>query len=360
MKKRSRRLQRSLLPVLILILFSSAMCVLLPLLLRVSPWPSALLVVLQIILGLWLLLSPVRMRAERVCSICRTMEAVQRGNLQARSTVRGEDEIGVIAGDLNGMLSAIDTIIERDCRMPLRRREAEYRELQAEIHPEFLQQTFQAILGMNRRGERDALEKAVTALNGMLKHTLEAGAETSLRSEFLQLERYLTLQKIRMEERLDYTLSLGAGTGDLAIPKLLVLPLVENAVVHGIQPKTGSGRLIISAELEREPAGAREARMRENETRTLEKETRTRENEPRTCKAASPACSFVVIRVVDDGTGFIPEAVPEAKKAGLKSVTERIATTYAGATFELVSRPGEGTTTLLRIPLQEAGCSCNR
>jgi two-component system sensor histidine kinase YesM len=132
--------------------------------------------------------------------------------------------------------------------------------------------------------------------------------------EFAFLELYCRLQKLRFEERFSYEFELEPAAARLPIPKLLVQPLLENAVIHGIEPSTRPCRARVSARIE-------EGRL--------------------------------VLEVEDDGVGCDPAAIDERKRIGIGNVRERLALLYSSAAFELSGKPGSGFKARIAIPLAE-------
>ena len=156
-------------------------------------------------------------------------------------------------------------------------------------------------------------------LIAFLRATLGASrvAQHPLSAEFSRLSDYLALMKVRMDQRLQTSFDLPADLGDSRVPPLLLQPLVENAIKHGLEPTVNGGRIHVSAER----AGPR-----------------------------------LVLRVRDTGVGLSPvrSADPGGTKFGLEQVRERLATLYgAQATLELTEAPNDGeggTLATIRLP----------
>ncbi|MQY76316.1 MAG: HAMP domain-containing protein [Spirochaeta sp.] len=131
----------------------------------------------------------------------------------------------------------------------LEKRKAEYMALQSQIQPHFLYNVLNGLIGLNRLGDKKSLEKAIFSLKDMLRYTLEQAEWTTVAEEFCFLEKYCALQKMRFRERLEVDIRHDPETADLKIPKLILQPLVENAVIHGIEPLGRKGNLSISASI---------------------------------------------------------------------------------------------------------------
>ena len=147
----------------------------------------------------------------------------------------------------------------------LRARERELRALQLEaqlselrltalklqIQPHFLFNTLHSIAGLVRTARNPEAVRMITGLSEMLRYTLEqTSQEVSLEEELGMLERYLEIQKIRFGPRLDVRLSIGDGARGARVPMLLLQPLAENALRHGIEKSAGPGVLEVIARRE--------------------------------------------------------------------------------------------------------------
>ena len=129
--------------------------------------------------------------------------------------------------------------------------EAQLQALKMQLHPHFLFNTLHAISSLMRR-DIEAAERMITRLSDLLRLTLEnVGAqETPLRQELEFLERYLEIEQTRFRDRLEVKMEVEPETLDARVPNLILQPLVENAVRHGIAPRAAPGRIEIFARRE--------------------------------------------------------------------------------------------------------------
>jgi two-component system, LytTR family, sensor kinase len=128
--------------------------------------------------------------------------------------------------------------------------QAQLQALKLQLHPHFLFNTLHAISSLMRR-DIEAAERMITRLSDLLRLTLEnVGAqETSLRQELEFLERYLEIEQTRFRDRLHVKMEIEPEALDARVPNLILQPLVENAVRHGIAPHAAPGLIEISARL---------------------------------------------------------------------------------------------------------------
>jgi two-component system LytT family sensor kinase len=129
-------------------------------------------------------------------------------------------------------------------------REAELRALRYQIHPHFLFNTLNAISTLVIEGQSSSATRMITRLADFFRATLEGKDrnEVRLEDELFLAEQYLEIEKIRLGERLKVEFKIDHAALSALVPHLLLQPLVENAIRHGISPRRGAGQLIISAE----------------------------------------------------------------------------------------------------------------
>ena len=270
---------------------------------------SGLLIVLMLYLTVsrWLV-TPFR-------QMVRVMKRVQRGDLKTFYPARGNDEVAQLGKHLNTMIAQLGEMIDREFRSALDRRNAEYRALQAQIQPHFLYNTLNSFIGLNRTGQSMLLERAILSLGGMLRYTLEHADGVTLRQEMDFIAKYCELQQIRFAEKLAIRIDCDPGAEHVRIPKLLFQPVVENAIIHGIEPSGTPCTLSIQASI------------------------------------LSGGESRVEIRIADDGTGFDP--VHARQGVGLANVRERLSFAFERAELSIKTAVGHGTTVRILIPLKD-------
>ncbi len=203
----------------------------------------------------------------------------------------------------------------RSSRLEVRLARAELQMLRMQLHPHFLFNTLHTISALMHRDVEKA-DRMMSRLGDLLRLSLDRAGrqEVSLREELEFLERYLEIQQTRFGDRLVVGMSVAADTLDARVPHLILQPLVENAVQHGIAPRAGAGRIDIRS-------------RRRNGTLQLQ--------------------------VVDDGAG-LPEAGGSAREGlGLTNTRARLAQLYGSAhRFDLRRAEGGGVAVTLDIPLR--------
>jgi two-component system, LytTR family, sensor kinase len=121
--------------------------------------------------------------------------------------------------------------------------------LRHQIEPHFLFNTLNAVAGLVREGNNDAAVNMIAGLSDFLRHSLrdDGRQEVPLREELEFVEKYLDIQKARFAERLQVKIALIPGLGEARVPSLILQPVVENAVKHGIAKRAHGGAIEISA-----------------------------------------------------------------------------------------------------------------
>ena len=246
------------------------------------------------------------------------MQKVQGGDLQTRFVATGNDEVAELGNALNSMIAQLNHLIDREYKAVLAQRNAEYRALQSQIRPHFLYNTLNGFIGLNRLGDTHGLERAILALSGMLRYIFDRQDWARLEDEFVFVQRYCDLQRIRFRERLDSTICCDPAVKDLPVPKLLLQPLVENAVIHGIEPMSRPCQLSVTAAL-----------------------------------LQGDHVPLVQISIEDNGHGFDVHLNSEKECLGIANVRERLKIAYGDAEFSIASQIGSGTLVTIEIPYRD-------
>jgi two-component system sensor histidine kinase YesM len=257
-------------------------------------------------------------------SLRRSMQAVESGNFDIDITVNAANEIYQLAQDCDIAVKKVRDLIEQNRREQELKRKLELRALQAQINPHFLYNTLDSIIWMIELGENEHAIDMTASLARFFRLGISRGGETiSLRTEIEYVQTYLAIQKQRYKDKLSYEFSFPTELSERQILKLLIQPLVENAIYHGIKNKEGPGMIRISG-------------ARENDT--------------------------IVIRICDNGVGMTPEQLEaltdgriepsQSTGVGVRNVQDRIRL-YFGPDFgvQFESRRGEGTTAIITIPV---------
>jgi two-component system sensor histidine kinase YesM len=274
-----------------------------------------------------------RQLTKPIMQLAKTAERVETGNLDVRSQVTGQDEIGRLGLSFDRMLDRIKEMIRQIEWEQDRKRMAELELLQAQINPHFLFNTLNSIrLQVMMKGEKEIAE-IIGSLSTLLRMTINRNNEfLTLYEEVSTVEQYMKLMNFRHHENVQFTTNLASDTLLATIPRFTLQPLIENAYLHGLRQKHGH----------------------------------------------IAVCSWkqghmLYISVQDDGVGMSEEELSAVKSMlaetgmrgepfggassrisgiGLKNVNERLRMIYGDAyELELESAPGKGMKLTLRLPI---------
>lgn len=174
------------------------------------------------------------------------MRKVEEGELNLRFPGRTNDEIGQLGNSFNKMVEEIENLINMVYMEQKEKREAELKALQAQIKPHFLYNTLDTIQWMAQDHDAQDIVELVVALTNLFRIGLSKGNEIIPLTEELQhVESYLVIQMARYEDKLDYEILVSDEIKRYRVLKIILQPLVENAIYHGIKTKSGTGKIVI-------------------------------------------------------------------------------------------------------------------
>jgi two-component system sensor histidine kinase YesM len=177
------------------------------------------------------------------------MQLAETGNFSIRFTENRMDEIGQLGQSFNRMIEKISDLIEEVYREQQRKREIELRVLQEQIKPHFLYNTLDTIQWMAQEKNAQDIVHIVVALTRLFRVGLSKGQEMiPLSEEIKHVESYLYIQKIRYEDRFDYDIEIEEGLEHFRVLKVILQPLVENSIYHGIKERRGKGHIWVQAQ----------------------------------------------------------------------------------------------------------------
>ena len=173
------------------------------------------------------------------------------GTLDARLTDTEVTELRNLTTQVNTMADRLEAMMEKSNQDAKKLRKAELRTLQAQINPHFLYNTLDAIVWKAEAGEKDDVIQLTSALSDFFRISLSSGADwIPISQEKKHIEGYLKIQQTRYRDILSYEIDVPNELDDVFILKLLLQPLVENAIYHGIKIKRGGGKITVTGKME--------------------------------------------------------------------------------------------------------------
>lgn len=294
---------------------------------------NVLIVVVLTVISLIVLAYLISVQMSRSLRTLNTaMDKVQQGDHTACVEVRGGDEVAQLGHTFNQMTRHIRQLIAEIYTTEEKKHKSDMLALQAQINPHFLYNTLNSIHWMAVVYGFDNISKMVNALVQILRYSLHANQfDTTVAQEVEMLNPYLLIQNVRYNNGVSFSNEIETEALDCAIPRLLLQPLVENAISHGLRPKSGAGTIRVW------------------------------------CRRHT---DLLLIDVTDNGVGFSPpipefepydtlvETFPKHDSAdggiGLENTNDRIKVHFGEQYGLLVRSPsGEGSTVRVVLPLLE-------
>lgn len=253
------------------------------------------------------------------------LKRVSEGDFSARTHITGNDEFGVLGHSVNQMVMDMERLLVTNQQKEQSLRTAQIKALQAQTRPHFIFNCLELVKWYILLDQSEEASATIVELGLLLRSTLDlAEGMITLEEELAIISHYLSLQKRRMGERLSVDWDIDPTLYTLMIPRFLLQPLVENALMHGLEKKRGKGMLTI--------------RVRQED-------------------------AMILFQISDDGVGMenqrakdmasyreIPDAMQEG--TGLQNVLRRLLLNYGSACeFSIGSDVGKGTT--ITICIQE-------
>jgi two-component system sensor histidine kinase YesM len=258
------------------------------------------------------------------------IDKVAKGDLSTKIDIQTSDEIGYISQNVNGMVEEIVGLLSRVASEKKAKQEANYQmlefrysALQEQVNPHFIFNVLESINGIAKLNNDQQVSELVCKLAKFLRGNIGRTQKyCDLKEEIEYIDNYLSIYKQMYQDKLIVNYELDESLNDFQVPTLILQPIVENAIVHGIEPKVDPGVITI---------------------------------------ASSRSDDHIILTVSDDGVG-IPEAklseilsgqeaATSRKRVGIINVIERIKLLY-GPDYGLMvsSEPGEYTSVAIILP----------
>jgi two-component system sensor histidine kinase YesM len=262
--------------------------------------------------------------ANPIKSLEKCVKKLENGVKDVNISISGSYEVQHLGTAIRSMVNQMHTLMDNIMIEQESKRKSELDALQAQINPHFLYNTLDSIIWMIENENYDGAIIMVTALARLFRISLSKGKNIiTVRDEIEHARNYLTIQNIRYKNKFTYSIETDEKTLNFASIKLIVQPLIENAIYHGMEFMGGDGEILVK--------------------------TYIKEND-------------LYIDVIDNGLGMLQEVADtlltteskiEKKSSGigLKNVNERIQL-YFGKSYgvKIYSEPDEGTTISIHMP----------
>lgn len=259
-------------------------------------------------------------------NLTQSIKGVEDGDLEVfcEVNINSNDEISVLSRSFNSMVKEIKVLMNRIYEEEKQKRGAELRVLQSQINPHFLYNTLDNIQWKAYDYDATEIVDMIEALSNFFRISLSNGQEfIALSQEIKHIENYLFIQEKRYEDILNFYIDFDSSLSDISVLKIIIQPIVENAIYHGIKPKLSSGKIDI---------------------------------------IVYKVNGLIYIIVKDDGVGIDRKTLKELNYSlnlknenfgyGLYNVNQRLKLVYGStAGVEIQSKVGVGTTVVIKIPI---------
>lgn len=192
--------------------------------------------------------------SKRVGQLVDKIKMAETGDLTITGEIGGNDEIAVLDKQFNRMLQKLDGLINKNYIQQLEKKEAELKNLQLQINPHFLYNTLETISSIAAEKQSFVICELCEKLWGIFRYSLgkNLGEYVTVADELQHTQNYLYIQQTRFKDKFEVFYNIAPETKDLMIPRFILQPIVENAIVHGLADISGEGTLEISAVRENE------------------------------------------------------------------------------------------------------------
>ena len=187
-----------------------------------------------------------RQVTSHILKLAGLMKGVDGGNLDVKFDIPCKDEIGILADGFNSMVARIRFLIDKVYKTEIENKEAQLRALQRQINPHFIYNTLESIRMMAYANNDMEVEKMICIFGKLLHNNIsEQKKVITVREELENIRNYLYIQQVRLKDKLEIKFDIEDEIYDYRILKLILQPLVENAIKHGLAKKKDGGTVLI-------------------------------------------------------------------------------------------------------------------
>ena len=268
-----------------------------------------------------------------ILNMIKAMRGAKFGTLRPNNITSSTMEINELNYTYNQMVETLNELIEVVYQKEIIQSRTELKALQAQINPHFLFNTLEAFYwALDEKGE-DELAEIVVDMSGLFRYVIARPNESewvTLGDELNHAERYLKIMKMRMLDRLTWRIEADDFRRRVPIPKLLIQPLIENAILHGVEQRSGSGTVILQAG----PSPDREGHTRI------------------TVKDDGPGMEEAEVQMLYEAIDKGQSSSSKGTGVGISNVSRRLKLYYESGTdgLHICSQAGEGTSISFDIP----------
>ncbi len=248
------------------------------------------------------------------------LQRIKEGHLDYHIHDDSKDELGDLTNNLQAMIDEINRLIREDYQTKIELKETQFKALQAQINPHFLYNCLSLINNKALMNNQPEISQMSQLLSVFYRTTLNKGkAETLLQNEIKNVTSYIDIQRLLHDNSFNVLYQIDPNLPEIEVPNLLLQPLVENSIIHGILPnKTKRGQLFVTI---------------------------------------TKVMGQIYFTIMDNGVGIPQEKLSallatDSSGYGLKNVHERLLLAYGeGSGLTINSIPGQSTMITFKIPV---------
>jgi len=202
---------------------------------------TLLLIIVIAMIVSYSMLTPIR-------GLIRNMGKVEKGIFTVDDFKAREDEIGLLEKRFQVMVLALKDLIQKQYKHRIELTTSQLKVLQAQINPHFLYNVLQTIGTYALRQGVPQIQERISELGAILRYSMDMREENvALEKEISHIQDYLSLQKSRYQDKLHYFIEVAPDTQQIKVPKMILQPLVENCIVHGMEEGSGTGFIHVAS-----------------------------------------------------------------------------------------------------------------
>ena len=252
-----------------------------------------------------------------------SMQVVEKGHFEEAKEIEldiyREDEIGLLSKEFKVMVEELDHLIKENYEKQILLKDTKYKMLRAQINPHFLYNTLNVLNWMIKAGRNEEAGKMIIELGAILHYSFAKLPYATVKEELDMVRSYIAIQKIRYQGRIDFAVTEEGATEQYMIPRMIIQPLVENAINYGAEPYLDVCKITVSVK---------------------------------------ESADSVILEVADTGAGMTEQKLrqirnmdfkPKGHGIGLKNIKERILMDDENSSFTIDSEIGKGTVVTVQV-----------
>ena len=310
--------------------------------------------------------------SQPIGALTKAMKKLRGGDLDTRMETDREDEFGQLAAGFNKMSGQLKSYMEERIEREKELNKTQIGMVTAQLNPHFLYNTLDTIKWLAKDNGVQIIADLSSKLAKILRRSISGPAFCTIDDELELVGNYCDIQEVRFDNKFEMEIRAEEGTGVFLIPKLIIQPIVENSIIHGLE-NCDSGRISIEVRRVNSAVSDHDAAENDGEYDSFDRnkaENRHPVSVDRSPEAGSPAGGLIVITVIDNGCGIDDETARKLRNRdrqaleghiGLLNVDTIIRLNYGNEYGLTAERAGEsGTRVTITLPAMTRNVNVSR